>query len=73
MYVEVFKTNVQHVKEARKLLAVLQAHFPDCSFNFDLEDCNKILRAQGKRVVQDTSNLIQIVAATGHQIEVLPG
>ncbi len=73
MYVEVFKTNVQHVREANKLLHLLQAHFPDCSFNFDLDDCDKILRATGRKAVTNTTGLMQLVEATGHRIEVLPG
>ncbi len=71
-YVEVFKTNVAHAKEANRLLEILRAHFPECSFNFDLDDCDKILRAKGMRVMHDKTGLMKLVAATGHLIEILP-
>lgn len=47
---EVFKTNVQQDKQAKKLIAVLYSHFPDSKINFDLEDCDKILRVEGRNV-----------------------
>jgi hypothetical protein len=71
IYVEVFKTSVEHSNEAKELLKILQTHFPECSFNFDLDDCDRILRAQGVRILQEVSCVIQVVAATGHRIEVL--
>lgn len=42
--VEVFKTNVMHAADAGKMEHLLRAAFPDCHFNFDLEDCDKIFR-----------------------------
>ena len=72
-YVEVFKTNVEHAKEADKVLKVLTSHFPECSFNFDLEDCDNVLRAEGVVENEDIKGVIQLVSATGYQIEVLPG
>jgi hypothetical protein len=49
--VEVFKTNVQESCEADKLVHILLRHFPDCKINFDLEDCDKVLRVEGKNLV----------------------
>jgi hypothetical protein len=45
--VEVFKTNVQEFSEAQKLVALLRRHFPDSKINFDLDDCDKVLRVEG--------------------------
>jgi hypothetical protein len=45
--VEVFKTNVQEFAEAQKLVALLRRHFPDSKINFDLDDCDKVLRVEG--------------------------
>jgi hypothetical protein len=45
--VEVFKTNVQEFSEAQKLVALLRRHFPDSKVNFDLDDCDKVLRIEG--------------------------
>jgi hypothetical protein len=42
--VEVFKTNVLHPADARKMERLLRTAFPDYAFNFDLEDCDKIFR-----------------------------
>ncbi len=45
--VEVFKTNVEQESEAKLLLQKLAKRFPACRINFDLSDCDKILRVQG--------------------------
>lgn len=49
--VEVFKTNVQESCEADKLVHILLRHFPDSKINFDLEDCDKVLRVEGRDLV----------------------
>jgi len=46
MPAEIFKTNVQHPDDARFLLGKLGLRFPSCRFNFDLEDADRILRAE---------------------------
>ncbi|MEO5570624.1 MAG: hypothetical protein ABIT08_00745, partial [Bacteroidia bacterium] len=48
--VEVFKTNVEKPKEAKILISKLAGHFPKHKINFDLEDCDKILRVEGKNI-----------------------
>ena len=45
--IEVFKTNVQKVQQAVTLMDELSLHFPGSKINFDLDDCNKILRIEG--------------------------
>ena len=45
--VEVFKTDVRGASQARKLVEILLQHFPGSKINFDLEDCDKILRVEG--------------------------
>ena len=45
--IEVFKTNVQIGQQADTLLIELHQHFPDAKINFDLDDCDKILRIEG--------------------------
>jgi len=45
--VEVFKTNVKKVQEATTLIDQLSLHFPGSKINFDLDDCDKILRIEG--------------------------
>jgi hypothetical protein len=48
--VEVFKTNVQEFAEAQKLVALLRRHFPGTKINFDLDDCDKVLRVEGSNL-----------------------
>ncbi len=42
--VEVFKTNVEEVSDASKIVTILLQYFPDSTINFDLDDCDKVLR-----------------------------
>jgi hypothetical protein len=44
--IEIFKTNVANKRLANRVLKSLHANMPACSFNFDLDDCDRILRAQ---------------------------
>ena len=48
--IEVFKTNVQEFSEAQKLVALLRKHFPNSKINFDLDDCDKVLRVEGNNL-----------------------
>ena len=48
--IEVFKTNVQEFSEAQKLVALLLRHFPNSKINFDLDDCDKVLRVEGNNL-----------------------
>jgi hypothetical protein len=44
--VEVFKTNIDHQRIAAKIKLELIELFPDCKINFDLTDCDRILRIE---------------------------
>ena len=46
--VEIFKTNVKKKKRSEKLVSLLSMKYPDLKINFDLEDCDKILRIEGE-------------------------
>ncbi|WP_129714025.1 hypothetical protein [Pedobacter sp. SYP-B3415] len=48
--VEVFKTNVKKKKQARLIVLLLERQFPGLRANFDLEDCDRILRVQGEGI-----------------------
>lgn len=69
--VEVFKTNVQKKTESRMLLSVLSASFPSFKMNFDLSDCDKVLRVEGDRM--DASRIIVLIRERGFMCEVLDG
>lgn len=45
--VEVFKTNVQEKLHADDILKLINSSFPGNRINFDLEDCDRILRIEG--------------------------
>jgi hypothetical protein len=47
MVVEVFKTNVQKEADKNNIITIIQNQFPHYKVNFDLEDCDKILRVEG--------------------------
>jgi len=67
--VEVFKTSVYHKNDATRLLAVLLKEFPLYKINFDLEDCDKILRVEGEILSSD--KIIGLLNAKGHECLVL--
>ena len=45
--VEVFKTNVHKRSQSKMLLCHLTEAFPSFKINFDLTDCDKVLRVEG--------------------------
>ncbi len=67
--VEVFKTSVQEIKESEKVLEKLCAQFPGHTINFDLEDCDNILRVEN--TIIDCEKIITIMTSLGHQCDVL--
>jgi hypothetical protein len=67
--VEVFKTNVQYRELAEQLASILQSRFTFCKINFDLDDCDKILRVEGKQICVES--IIEILNTYGLQCEVL--
>ena len=67
--VEVFKTNVRAKRKSKLLLSVLCENFPLHKINFDLSDCDKILRVEGKAV--PPAQIISLLTASGYQCEVL--
>ena len=70
--VEVFRTNIRTEKEADSILEELQKAFPDCDINFDLEDCDNILRMETEDRTIDAAPLIALVKRYGFAIEILP-
>ena len=45
--VDVFKTNVKKKSDAEVIVQLLSNYFPNHEINFDLDDCDKILRFAG--------------------------
>lgn len=67
--VEVFKTNVRSIYDAKLIVQKLAQEFPKHKINFDLSDCDKILRVQGNNVME--RKIIGIVNSLNHTCEIL--
>ena len=67
--VEVFKTNVQLQEQATTLAGKLSLRFPRMKINFDLEDCDKVLRVEDKDV--SPYKIIEMLASDGYQCHIL--
>ena len=67
--VEVFKTNVQKKAQSKLLLCILSETFPSFKINFDLSDCDKVLRIEGYNI--EALSLVILVKQHGFACEVL--
>ena len=67
--VEVFKTNVWDDTQATELTTILLSHFPLYRIDFDLEDCDKILRVEGEHVAH--KRIIDLASLNGYECLVL--
>jgi len=67
--VEVFKTNVQKKAQSKMLLSVLSEIFPSFKINFDLSDCDKVLRVEGENIT--ALRIMILVKEHGFNCEVL--
>lgn len=76
MKVEVFKTNVTDPDRAKWLVDHIQRTFPSCKVNFDLDDCDRILRVVNEGEFPSdpiaTGLLIDLLKEVGCMAEVLP-
>ncbi|WP_367770394.1 hypothetical protein AB3G33_13455 [Flavobacterium sp. WC2421] len=63
--VEVFKTNVQKKAVTNYIISIFKTHFPDYKVNFDLEDCDKILRIEAEKL--DSNKIVEYVNSIGYQ------
>jgi hypothetical protein len=70
--VEVFKTNVAHHLEASWLINQIQIKFTTYHANFDLEDCDKILRVLALDGTVHSQSILDLLLAFGFDAEVLP-
>ncbi len=69
MIVEVFKTNVNQIELCEGLICQVLAHCPNSLVNFDMEDCDKILRVEAEKIIPE--KIIEILNANGYSCEVL--
>lgn len=67
--VEVFKTNMPDCKQAERMLALLVLHFRESRINFDMHDCDKVLRVEAGHIIPE--KVIEIMNSQGYQCTVL--
>ena len=67
--VEIFKTNVSDQQLANKIIMDLNQLFPDYNINFDLEDCDRILRIDCEFLLSE--RVISILKEKGFSCEEL--
>jgi hypothetical protein len=68
--IEVFKTNVQEMEQSKMIVGKLLEHFPNSIINFDLEDCDKILRIHAVSI--SNHHIIELLNSYGYHCEPLP-
>jgi hypothetical protein len=56
--IEVFKTDVNDEREAKMVVEMLLQSFPGSRINFDLQDCDRVLRVEGKGICNHTVILV---------------
>ncbi len=69
--VEVFKTNINKIKDAKRVAKVLANVLPACKINFDLEDCDRILRIEVVKGQVNCRRVITLVQKNGFTCEAL--
>jgi hypothetical protein len=70
--VEVFKTNVRDPDQADTLIDLIHQSFKEVEANFDLDDCDRILRVESSTGAIPSQILIEFLTKFGCQAEVLP-
>lgn len=70
--IEVFKTDVNTSEAAKRLMLQIHENFKTYQANFDLEDCDLILRIQCHNGVVCAQSIIELLKKNGFYAEVLP-
>jgi hypothetical protein len=69
--IEVFKTNVKDQDVADKLIDQIHENFIDYKANFDLQDCDNILRVKSMTGSIASNHLIYLLNEFGFNAEIL--
>lgn len=67
--IEVFKTNVMELQQAGLLKSELRRHFPELDIHFDLQDCDKVLRIEGRAFLPEA--IMAVLRSSGYHCELL--
>ncbi len=69
--VKVFKTDVQDQLVARQIVLFLKQTFSYWRINFDLDDCDRILRIESQQGAVEEGEVQLLIARYGHRCEPL--
>ena len=69
--IEVFKTNVEDPRDAVRLIDRIQKTFVGYKANFDLEDCDKILRVKSNASLIQSILIINLLEKMGFEAKIL--
>jgi hypothetical protein len=69
--IEVFKTNVGSKRAAKIILEEIGMHQPEYKCNFDLEDCDKVLRIETGGANVDAELIFSILGKNNHEGAIL--
>ncbi|HUZ61982.1 MAG TPA: hypothetical protein VMU83_24620 [Hanamia sp.] len=67
--VEIFKTDVYEEERSIIIVRKLLQYFPENKINFDLQDCDKILRIEGENIFSE--KIMELLNEEGHECEIL--
>jgi hypothetical protein len=67
--VEIFSTNVHKASQAKEIMALLIKHFPGIKINFDLNDCDRVLKIAGKNFMPE--KIMSMVRQKGFECRLL--
>ncbi|QJW88451.1 hypothetical protein HNV11_03215 [Spirosoma taeanense] len=70
--VEVFKTDVRSPTQAKRLIDQIHSTYTSYQANFDLDDCDRVLRVECPSGVVESTSLITLLRAAGFGAEILP-
>lgn len=68
--IEVFKTNVNKPAQAEQLVQLIQQTFVGYNANFDLEDCDRILRIKSRTLI-NSDEVIRLLSRMDISVSVL--
>jgi hypothetical protein len=69
--IEVFKTDVCDPNQAKRLVELIHQTFQGYEANFDLEDCDKVLRVKSPDESVKPTILIELLKGMGFYAEVM--
>lgn len=67
--IEVFKTTISSKQIGQKIVDTINDLFPGSKTNIDFDDCDKILRIEGRHF--EVNTIVQLVVDSGYHCEVL--